>query len=200
MKLIQLAALAVLMAFGVASAQEVEKKMELKVVIAGDDAGSEHEVHWIGTDAELDGLAVGDSKTITGESGREVVVTKTEDGMQFEIEGETIVMPDMGADGTHMAFVDAEGGHGDVDIRVMKMGGMHEEMDIEVMADSSQMMQAHHPDGVTIISETPLDDSVKESIRSVLISAGNNEEVTFVDGSAEGRQIKVIKKRVEITQ
>ena len=110
------------------------------------------------------------------------------------------MVPDMGTHGTHMAFVDAEGGHGDVDVRVMKMSGMHEDIDIEVMGDGAHMMQAHHPDGVTIISGTPLDDSVKESIRSVLISAGNNEEVTFVDGSAEGRQIRVIKKHVEVTQ
>jgi len=200
MKLIQLSALAVLMAFGVASAQDVEKKMELKVVVAGDGAGDGHEVHWVSDDAGLEDLAIGESKTITGESGREVVVTKTEDGMQFEVEGETVMVPDMGAHGTHMAFVDAEGGHGDIDVRVMKMDGMHQDIDIEVMGDATHMMRAHHPDGVTIISGTPLDDSVKDSIRSVLISAGNNEEVTFVDSSAEGHQVKVIKKRVEITQ
>lgn len=200
MKLIQLAALAVLMAFSVASAQEAEKKMALKVVVAGDSAGSEHAVHWVGDDAGLEDLAIGESKTITGESGREVVVTKTEDGMQFEIEGETVVMPDMGAHGSHMAFVDAEGGHGDIDVRVMKMDGIHEDIDIEMMGDGAHMMQAHHPDGVTIISATPLDDSVRDSIRSVLISAGNNEEVTFVDSSVESRQIKIIRKRVETTQ
>ena len=120
MKLIQLTALAVLMAFGVASAQDVEKKMELKVVVAGDGASDGHEVHWVSDDAGLEDLAVGESKTITGESGSEVVVTKTENGMQFEVEGETIMVPDMGAHGTHMAFVDAEGGHGDIDVRVMK--------------------------------------------------------------------------------
>jgi len=200
MKLIQLAALAALMAFGVASAQEVEKKMELKVVVAGDGVGNEHAVHWVSDGAGLEDLAVGESKTIAGESGREVVVTKTEDGMQFEIDGETVVMPDMGAHGTHMAFVDAEGGHGDIDVRVMKMDGMHEDIDIEMMGDGAHMMQAHHPDGVTIISGTPLDDSVRDSIRSVLISAGNNEEVTFVDSSVESRQIKIIRKHVETTQ
>ena len=113
-------------------------------------------------------------------------------------EGDTVVVPDMGAHGTHMAFVNADGDPGDIDVRVMKMDGVHENIDIEVMGDGAHMMQAHHPDGVTIISATPLDDSVKESIRSVLISAGNNEEVTFIDGSGDGKQVHVIKKHIEI--
>ena len=99
---------------------------------------------------------------------------------------------------THMAFVSADGDPGDIDVRVMKMDGDHEDIDIEVMGDGMHMMQAHHPDGVTIISGTPLDDSVKDSIRSVLISAGNNEEVTFIDGSGDGKQVRVIKKHIEI--
>ncbi len=194
MKLMKLTAIAVLLAFGVVSAQEVEKKIELKVMVSDDGSGDDREVHWVSNDLDLDDLAVGESKTISGESGREVTVTRTNDGMQFDIEGETIVVPDMGAHG----FVKADGHPGDIDVRVMKMDGVHENIDIEVMGDGAHMMQAHHPDGVTIISATPLDDSVKESIRSVLISAGNNEEVTFIDGSGDGKQVHVIKKHIEI--
>ena len=62
------------------------------------------------------------------------------------------------------------------------------------------MMRSHHPEGVTIISAEPLDDSVRESIRSVLISAGNDDEVTFIDGSANDGQVRVIKKRIEVQQ
>jgi hypothetical protein len=198
MKLMKLTAIAVLLAFGVVTAQEVEKKIELKVMVSDDGSGDDKEIHWVSDDLDLDDLAVGESKTITGESGREVTVTRTNDGMQFDIEGETVVVPDMGAHGTHMAFVNADGDPGDIDVRVMKMDGVHENVDIEVMGDGAHMMQAHHPDGVTIISRTPLDDSVKESIRSVLISAGNNEEVTFIDGSGDGKQVHVIKKHIEI--
>jgi hypothetical protein len=200
MKLIKLTALAVLMAFGVVMAQEVEKKIELKIMVDGDGTDGPHEMHWVSDDLDLEDLAVGESKTITGESGREVTVTRTVEGMQFDIEGETIVVPDMGAHGTHMAFVDADGAHGDVDVRVMKMDGNHEDIDIEVIGGGAHMMQAHHPDGVTIISGTPLDDSVRDSIRSVLISAGNNEEVTFIDGSGDGKQVKVIKRQIQITE
>ena len=198
MKLMKLTALAMLLAFGVVMAQEVEQKIELKIMVSDDGSGDDNEIHWVSDDLDLDDLAIGESKTITGESGREVTVTRTDDGMQFDIEGETVVVPDMGAHGTHMAFVSADGDPGDIDVRVMKMDGVHEDIDIEVMGDGAHMMQAHHPDGVTIISATPLDDSVKESIRSVLISAGNNEEVTFIDGSGDGKQVHVIKKHIEI--
>jgi hypothetical protein len=198
MKLMKLTALAMLLAFGVVMAQEVEQKIELKIMVSDDGSGDDNEIHWVSDDLDLDDLAIGESKTITGESGREVTVTRTDDGMQFDIEGETVVVPDMGAHGTHMAFVSADGDPGDIDVRVMKMDGVHEDIDIEVMGDGAHMMQAHHPDGVTIISGTPLDDSVKESIRSVLISAGNNEEVTFIDGSGDGKQVHVIKKHIEI--
>ena len=91
------------------------------------------------------------------------------------------MMPDMGAHGTHMAFI---GG-----------GGLHEAIDIDVTSDV-HIMQAHHPEGVTIISGEPLDESVKDSIRSVLISAGNNEEVVFIDGSEGGKRVMV--KKIEI--
>jgi hypothetical protein len=201
MKLMNIAALAVLMAFGTVTAQEVEKKIELKIMVEDDGVEGEHAIHWSSDNADMNfaELEIGESQTITGESGREVVVTRTEEGMQFEVEGETIVMPDMGAHGTHMAFV-GDGEHGDIEVKVMKMSGVDEDIDVRIIGDGTHMMQAHHPEGVTIVSGTELDDSVKESIKSVLISAGVNEEVTFIDGSQEGRQIRVIKKHVEITE
>lgn len=196
MKLIKLAALATIMVCGAAFADEVEKKVELKVVVAGDGAGDASEIHWVSRDADLDDLEVGETRTLTGESGQEVTVTRTEDGMQFKVAGETIVVPDVGAHGTHMAFIGADGEHEEVDVEVIGMDG--EEVDVRVIGGGAHMMRAHHPDGVTIISAEPLDESVKESIRSVLISAGHEDEVVFIDGSeGGGRHVKVIKKRIE---
>ena len=104
MKLMKLTALAMLLAFGVVMAQEVEKKIELKVMVSDDGSGDDKEIHWVSDDLDLDDLAVGESKTITGESGREVTVTRTDDGMQFDIDGETVVVPDMGAHGYAHGF------------------------------------------------------------------------------------------------
>jgi len=179
----RLAALAVLMVFGAAMAQETEKKIELKIMVADDASGEDPDVHWVSdADFELDDLAIGETRTLTGESGREVTVTRTDEGMQFNVDGETVVMPDLGQHGAHMAFVNA--------------GGEHEDVDVRVIGDGAHVMRAHHPEGITIVSGEPLDDSVRESIRSVLISAGHEDEVVFIDGSGDGKHVKIIKKRV----
>jgi len=177
---LKLAALAALLVFGAATAQEVEKKRQLKVVIAGDEAT---EVDWTSGEMDFDmqDLAVGESRTIENDAGKSVTITRAEEGFSFDVDGKTVMMPDMGAHGTHMAFVDA--------------GGIHEAIDIDMDSDV-HVMKAHHPEGVTIVSGKPLDQSVKDSIRSVLISAGNDEEVTFIDGSEEGRRVMI--KKIEI--
>jgi hypothetical protein len=181
MNKLKLAALAALLVFGAATAQEVEEKMQLKVVVGGDEAT---EVNWTSSEMDFDmqDLAIGESRTFENDSGNPVTITRAEEGFSFDIDGKTVMMPDLGAHGTHMAFADASGIHGAVDI----------DMDSDV-----HVMTAHHPEGVTIVSGQPLDQSVKDSIRSVLISAGNNEEVTFIDGSEDGRRVMV--RKIKIT-
>ncbi len=185
MNLLKLAVLAVLMTFGTAIAQEVEKKMEIKVVVAGDGSDERSEIHWVSNDMDFDmqDLAVGESRTIESESGKTVTITRADDGFSFDVDGKTVMVPDMGAHGAHMAFAGN--------------GAMHEEIEVDVTSDV-HVMRAHHPEGVTIVSGKPLDDSVKDSIRSVLISAGNDEEVTFIDGSEGGK--RVMMKKIEIKQ
>jgi hypothetical protein len=185
MKLLTLAALAALLTFGTAMAQEVEKKMEIKVVVSDDGSDEATEVHWASDDSDfdVDDLAVGESHTIESESGRTVTITRAEEGLSFDVDGKTVMVPDMGGHGTHMAFVGDD--------------TMQEDIDVQVTGNA-HVMQAHHPEGVTIISGTPLDESVRESIRSVLISAGNNEEVTFIDGSEDGKH--VVMKKIQIRE
>ena len=202
MKLLNLATVAVLMVFGTAMAQEVEKKMELKIVVDGDDANQPGVFTWSSDGEELENLAVGESRTLNSGTGNEVIVTKTESGMEFNVNGETVVVPDMGQHGTTMAFVNADSVHevhGDIDVEVMAFEG-DETVDVKVIGGGAQAIRAHPAEGVTIISDSPLDDSVRESIRSVLISAGHDDEVRFIDGSEDGNHVRVIKKRIEIQQ
>ena len=196
MKALELTAFAVLLTIGLASAQEAEKKVELEIVVAGDGPGDGAEIRWVGDGNDLEGLAIGESRRITDESGREITLTRTGDGMQIDVDGETISLPDVGLHGQRMAFVDTTGGN--FDVEVMDTDG--EDVDVEFVAGSAHVMQAHHPAGVTIIADEPLDESVRESIRSVLISAGRSGEVTFIDGSGDGHPVKVIRKRVERAQ
>lgn len=200
MKLTRFAALAVLLCLGTAYAQDVEKKIELKIVVAGDGAS---DFTWTGDGEDLSDLAIGETRTLSSDSGQDATVTKTESGLEFNVNGETVVMPDIGAHGTHMAFVGADSVHepgGDVEVEVMSLDGEHETVDVKVIGGGAHAVRAHPMDGITIISGEPLDASVRESIRSVLISAGHDDEVRFVDGSGDGQQVRVIEKRVEIEQ
>jgi hypothetical protein len=183
----KLAVLATLLVFGAAHADDVdtEKQVEMKFVVAGDD----HDTITFDSNAagfEPSDLAVGESRTIPNDSGRTITMTRTETGLQIDVDGKTIELPDVGAHGEHMMFVDAA----DVDVEILHDADMTTPVDIAV---GTHAIRAHGPEGVTIISKEPLDDSVRESIRSVLISAGVDEEVTFIDGSAERHHIKVIK-------
>jgi hypothetical protein len=186
MNILKLAILAVLMAVGAAMADdvEIERKMEIKVMVSDDDTGDASGMHWVSNNMnfDLDDLAVGESRTIESESGKTVMVTRAEEGFSFDVDGKTVMMPDMGAHGAHMALV------GD---------SAMQDFDVDVTSDG-HVVRAHHPEGVTIISGKPLGDSVKESIRSVLISAGNDEDVTFIDGSGDGKHVMM--KKIEIIQ
>lgn len=192
MRILKVAALSAILVFGVSLAQEVEQTVAVKLEVV-ENGGEPREVHWVsdGMDFELEDLDVGETRTLTGDDGETVTVTRTEQGMEFLVDGETVVLPDFGAHGEHLAFVD-----GDFDVEVHALDGAHENVDVTVVGPGTHAIRAFPPDGVTIISSEPLDDSVRESIRSVLISAGHDVEVTFVDRSADQRHIKVI-RRVE---
>jgi len=199
MSTIRLAGLALLLAFGIAVADDVEEEMQIKIVVGGD--GDTTEFDWTSDDAgfRLDDLEVGESRTLENSDGEPITVTRSEEGFAFDVNGETVTVPHMGAHPPHMAFVDADGAVQDVNVEVLHMPD--EAVNVEVIG-AAGMMGAHHADGITIISPQPLDESVKDSIRSVLISAGRDEEVMFIDGSGdgEGHHVKVIKKRVEVTR
>lgn len=199
MKMIRLAGLALLLAFGFAAADDAEKEMQIEIVVAGD--GDATAINWTSDDAgfSLEDLEVGESRTLESNDGEPVTVTRTEDGFAFAVNGETVTVPDMGHHAPHMAFIDADGAAADVNVEVMHMPD--DAVNVEVIGGAG-MMRAHHGDGITIISPKPLDESVRESIRSVLISAGRDEEVMFIDGSGgeEGHHVKVIRKQIEITK
>jgi len=187
-----LAALAILAVFGTALADEqVERKMAVKVVVDDDASTDASAVHWSSDamDFDLQDLSVGETRSIESESGQPVTVTRGEDGFTFDIDGQSIVMPDVGEHAAHMAFIDTDGMDHDIDVQIIgqNMGDRH-------------ALGPHPVDGVTIISSKPLDASVRESIKSVLMSAGNGDEVTFIDGSDDDQRVMVMKKKIEIIQ
>lgn len=181
MNMLKLAGLAILLTAGTALAQEVEKKMAIKVMIAdgSNDQASAVEFTDDSMDFAMQNLEIGETRTIESDSGDTISITRAEQGFRFDHDGESVMMPDIGAHGTMMTMVEA--------------GAMHDAINVD---SAVHLVRPLHPEGVTIVSGKPLDQSVKDSIRSVLISAGNNEEITFVDGSQDGQQIVV--KKIEV--
>jgi hypothetical protein len=194
MKHWKLAALAALLACGGAIAQEKEETIALKLHVADDGAAAPTSIHWVGEDLDLDSLAVGESRTVTGESGETITVTRTDGGLKFDVDGETIVVPDIGMHGEHAALIDISGDQ-EIDVEVHAETGSANVTAVGTRAISSTPLE-----GVTIISGVPLDDSVRESIRSVLISAGIGDEVRFIDHGDENKSVRVVTKRVEVVR
>ncbi|MDH4109328.1 MAG: hypothetical protein OEW35_13510 [Gammaproteobacteria bacterium] len=174
-----------LLAAFAASGQEV---LEKQMVIAVDDGSGPVTVTLGGENAfDPAELQVGESRSIVDDDGRTVLVTRTADGIELSVDGRTIALPHI--EGVHAGAHDAN-----VDVKVMRLHGPG----------------SPGEDAVTIISGKPLDPSVQETIRSALVSAGDNRQVVFVDGAGsegdhmimhggDAHRIKVIRKEVGAT-
>jgi hypothetical protein len=198
MKYATLAALlTVLVAAGIhaqeAGRQEKRETIAFEFEIDGESGDQASRIHWVGEDLDLADLQPGESRTVTGESGKVITVTRGDDGLQFDIDGETVVVPDIGHHGSQVTLVDA-GGDRDIDVDIHAGVAIAD----DVTTVSSQAIRAMPIEGVTIISGVPLDDSVRESIRSVLISAGIDEAVRFVDHADADESVSVMTRRIEV--
>ena len=153
----------------IAAAAVAGEEHETRIEIAVDGDGDEPRVfewHSNDPDADLSGLDVGESKTLTGDDGKEVVVTRTEKGLEFNVDGETINV-----------LGDADG----MLHEVHKMDG-----DNAVFVKKSKdvkIIETHADDGVTIIASDEIDDETRARIEAALKDSGNDGDVIFLDGS-----------------
>ena len=200
MKTLTLMTLGLTLIFSTAALADVEEKHEMKIVVQGVSADDSTSFHWVSDDSGFDmqNMQVGETHSIVDESGRAVLITRQESGFELDIDGKKTVIPDMGEHDWSLA------GGGDfttdVDVEVIgdhQMMSAHEAGSVAIMSGGP-----HETGGVTIISHEPLDESVKESIKSVLLSAGRDDGVTFIDGSggSDGQQVRIIKKTIDISQ
>ena len=174
------------------SGEESHQKIEIKVI--SDDGGDR--THFVLDSDELGfnlhDMQVGENQSVVDKEGRAVLITRTEDGFSFEVDGKTIQMPAF--DGSHEKNVWVSNGEFapdvDVDVRVMHKGmRMHPGMAPHAMMGD---------EGVMIISGKEIDAATQQVIRTALESAGH-ESVHFVGGGEGGlHQIHVIEKVVEV--
>jgi hypothetical protein len=173
-----------------------EHRTHIKIAVEGD--GNEHQViEFDGKNADLDlqSLAVGESKTLTDSNGEEVTVTRTKQGLEFDVDGETIAIDHMLGD-LH--------GAGDIEIEI----DGHDTDDVIIKKHKSvRMIKTDSSDGVTIISGSEIDADTRAKIEKVLEEAGKDGDVMFLDGSElhedaqahKTREVRIIKKESDVT-
>jgi hypothetical protein len=188
----------------IATAAVAGEKHETHIKILTDDADGEFEWHSTDPNADFSDLGVGESKTITGDDGKVATVTRTEDGLVFDMDGKKIQM---------MEFVDD--GNVTVDIDVLHDGdGKHSvhkiHEDGKVIIEKSKSVKIIKTDDaadVTIISSDAIDEETRARIEAVLKDAGKDGEILFIDGGELGddaqahgeHDVRIIRKKVEKT-
>ncbi len=187
----------------IATAAIAGEKHETKIVIKTDD-GEDGTFEWVSHDASADfsDLEVGESRTVTGDDGKEVTVTRTGKGLEFDIEGKKIEMMRFGDDDD--ITIDVDVAHdGDIMHMIHKM---HKDGDAVVdKSHSVKIIKADSTAGVTIISTNEINDEARAKLEKVLKEAGAEGDVMFIDGSelhgdeqAGVHGVHIIKKKVEV--
>jgi hypothetical protein len=188
----------------IASAAVASEKRETHVKILTDDADGVFEWHSSDPAADFSDLEVGESKTIMGEDGKEVTVTRTADGLEFDVDGKKIQLMEFVDDGEVTLDIDVI--HDDGAEHVIRKVGKDGEVIVE-KSKRVKIIKADDTADVTIISSNAIDEETRARIQAVLKDAGKDGEILFIDGSELGsdaqahgeHDVRIIKKKVEKT-
>jgi hypothetical protein len=167
------------------SGEQMHHKVEVVVVGAEIDGETRIVLDSDELGFDLHDMQVGENQSIVDKDGRAILITRTEEGFTFEVDGKTIELP---------AFDDLDGGH------VWFGDGDHSaNIDVRVMHDGMSMNSVDM-EGVMIFSGKEIDEATQQLIRTALESAGHNE-VSFAGGDEHGQHhVRVIKKVVKVSE
>ncbi len=183
-----------LLSAGSAWAGDSNAMWESRVVISEDDGsgGEPIRIELSGEELgfDLQDLQFGESRSVVDSSGRSILITRTEKGYDFGVDGRTVSMPAFEHYAERVEIVDMSEGEFDV-----------------AVTGSAMPFTAAGPAGITVITPAALDENTQASIRSLLQAAGHDEAVTFIDQSTMpqvhstgAHAIKVIKKEVHVSE
>jgi len=159
---------------GVAFAGHAEKH-KMVIAVEDDADGEEMRVELSSEDLgfRLQDLQVGESRAVVDSEGRNILITRQDDGFEFDIDGKKISVP---------AF----------------HGRQHREH--AVMVHPLDGAPMHGPHSITVLSGEPVDEVTQQKITSLLEAAGHTSGVRFIDhkSAKDGpHRIKIVEKRVE---
>ena len=123
-------------------------------------------------------LAVGETRTIQDDQGRNILVTRTDDGLTINVDGREIVLPEppqppeapVAPGAVFMAF--------DSDESVTAH-------DLRIESDTSA-------NGATVIVGPEIDEAARNAIRDAILATGAVDDVSII-GSDAGKEVRVIK-------
>lgn len=113
--------ISILTLLGLATVAIASEEMRSKLAIAViEDGGDELRLDLDSEDFgfNLHDMQLGENYAFVDEAGRNVLVTRTEAGFDFSIDGKSISMPAPGADGRELAWI-GEGEGGEIDVHVL---------------------------------------------------------------------------------
>ena len=166
-----------------------ETRVTMAIEVVGEDStnGKHFMIKSDDLGFDLEDMQVGESRSIVDESGQNILVTRGEDGFSFNVDGETIELPDFQG-GEHGGMHWIAEGDDDVNVHVMR------DVNVTTMNEMA---------GTTILSPQPIDDATQQAIKLLLESAGYGSEVNFIDhdGAEHGKvMIKKVERVVENPQ
>ena len=147
---------------------------------------------------DLQSLAVGETRAVTDASGNVANVSRTEAGFEIEVAGETIVLSDPGL-----------GNLGDEQDYAMHMHSDAHAVDVDTDvviegARQIRIVKTGNVDDVTVISGGAIDEATRQRIREALASAGEENEVEFIDSTeinsnGARKEVHIIRKEIDVT-
>ena len=154
------------MAFSSLAGEDAKHVMAVEVV---GDGASDTTSFFLDSDDlgfDLEEMQVGETRSIIDESGQSILITRNEDGFNFNIDGKSIDLPNFGDESTEaMHWISADG-DSNVDVRVLR------DVSVETI---------HGDTGTVILTAEPIDGTTQQAIKSLLESAGYDSDVKFVD-------------------
>ncbi|MDX1498437.1 MAG: hypothetical protein R3176_00985 [Woeseiaceae bacterium] len=103
------------------AAEEIHKKTVLALVGAGDDGGTSLAFDSETAGFDLHELQLGENRSFVDDQGRNVLVTRAEDGFVFTVDGEIIHVPALDGDDATLDWVEARDGE-EVEVHIVHAG------------------------------------------------------------------------------
>jgi len=167
-----------------------QERTHIKIAVDNDTAG-EQTFTFNSEDSGIDlqSMAVGETHTLTDASGNVATISRTLEGFEVDVAGETIALGNVDGAEPFDVFVH-EGDH-------------HSDVRVDKHVKNIKMIKTGDDESITVISGQSISDAVRQKIRDALSSAGVDGNVEFIDGSEFDadvkKEVRVIKKEIDVT-